>query len=171
MKARAGRTAVARVAPVVPGLVALAVALVVAAGCGSSHHPAAVITGATTTTPTTAPTVTTAVTPTTVANQLPTVPNCGGGAYKPTTLLIVCGTGTTMATGVTWRSWGPATATGTGTVHLQVHGQATTSAANLALDRVVAGPVGPQFTRLTVTWTGGSPDGRPQDVYPLQVQG
>jgi hypothetical protein len=154
----------------VPGLVALAVALLAIAGCGSSHHPAAVITGTTTTTPRT-PGVTTAVTPTTVAHQVATVPNCGGGAYKPATLLIVCGTGTTMATGVTWRSWGPATATGTGTVHLQVHGQAIASAANLALDRVVVGAVGPQFTRLTVTWTGGSPDGRPQDVYPLQVQG
>jgi hypothetical protein len=115
--------------------------------------------------------VSTSVPSTTVAHQLPTVPDCGGGAYEPATLLIVCGSGGTVATGVTWRSWGTATATGSGTVHLQVHGQAVTAAATLLLSRVVTGSVGPQYTRLTITWTGVSPDGRPQDIYQLQVLG
>jgi hypothetical protein len=153
------------------GLVALALPVAAATGCGSSGHRAAIIVGGTTTMPSTTPTVSTPIVPTTVAHQLPTVPDCGGGAFKPATLLIVCGTGGTMATGVTWRSWGTATATGSGTVHLQVHGRAATAAATLLLSRVVAGSVGPQFTRLTITWTGMSPDGRPQDTYQLQVQG
>jgi hypothetical protein len=109
--------------------------------------------------------------PTTTAPTLPTVPNCGGGAYEPKTLLIACGSGATMATDVAWRSWQPAAASGTGTVHLQVNGHPVAAAAALMLSRVVNGPVGPQFTVLTVTWTGAAPDGNPSDTYHLQVQG
>jgi hypothetical protein len=114
---------------------------------------------------------TTSAAPTTAVGQVPTVPNCGGGAYKPQTLLIVCGSGTTTATGVSWRSWGSASASGSGTVHLQVKGQAVAAPAALLLTGVVDGPVGPQFTRLTVTWTGTPPDGNARDTYHLQVQG
>ena len=111
------------------------------------------------------------VPPTTAVDQLPTVPNCGGGAYKPETLLIVCGTGTTMATGVSWRSWAPTAASGSGTVHLQVNGQSVSAPAALLLSDVVKGPVGPQYTLLTVTWTGTRPDGNARDTYHLQVVG
>jgi hypothetical protein len=104
-------------------------------------------------------------------NLVPTVPNCGGGAYQPHTLLIVCGSGTTMATGVAWRSWESASAQGSGTVHLDINGQAVSAPAALLLSNVVNGPVGPQFTLLTVTWSGTPPDGKPQDRYHLQVQG
>jgi hypothetical protein len=99
------------------------------------------------------------------------VPNCGGGAYEPQTLLIVCGSGTTMATGVAWRSWEPARASGSGTIHLQVNGQPVSAPATLLLSEVVTGPVGPQFTVLTVTWTGKPPDGKAREIYHLQVQG
>jgi hypothetical protein len=74
-----------------------------------------------------------------------------------------------MATGVSWQSWVQSGASGSGSVHLVIDGRATIAAATLRLDEVVDGPVGPQFSRLTVTWTGTSPDGRTDDVYRLQV--
>jgi hypothetical protein len=106
-------------------------------------------------------------------SQLPTVPNCGGGAYEPKTLLIVCASGAaaTRATGVSWAAWGQSDAHGSGTVMLEVDGQATSSPATLDLGTVVTGPVGPQFTVLTVTWQGSSPDGKAQDTYHLQLGG
>jgi hypothetical protein len=54
---------------------------------------------------------------------------------------------------------------------LEVNGQATSSPATLELGTVVKGPVGPQFTVLTVTWQGSSPDGKAQDTYHLQLGG
>jgi hypothetical protein len=151
------------------GVIVLAV---IAGACGSVSGAGRSAVGAggspATAPPTTVPTPTTA---TTVAHQVPTVPNCGGGAFEPKTLLIVCGSGTTMATGVSWRSWASSGAAGSGMVHLVVAGQATVAAATLTLDEVVVGPVGPQFSRLTVTWTGASPDGRPQDAYRLEMDG
>lgn len=96
-----------------------------------------------------------------------TVPDCGAGAYRPATLLITCATGGVMATGVQWSSWGASTASGTGTVHMTVGGQAASGQADLALSDVVTGSSGPQFTVLTVTWTGRSPDGHPTDTYRL----
>jgi hypothetical protein len=100
-----------------------------------------------------------------------TVPNCGGGAYEPKTLLIVCGNGPTAvdSTATSWQSWSRSAATGTGTVHLAVAGRAVAAAGRLRLDDVVTGPVGPQFRRLTVTWIGASPDGRPSDLFALQA--
>jgi hypothetical protein len=76
-----------------------------------------------------------------------------------------------MATGVSWRSWAPEVAAGSGTVHLQVNGQPVSAPATLLLSDVVSGPVGPQFTRLTVTWTGTPPDGKARETYHLQIQG
>jgi hypothetical protein len=108
---------------------------------------------------------------TTPAGRLPTVPNCGGGAYKPQTLLIVCGSGTTMATGVSWRSWEPGLASGSGTVHLQVKGHPASAPATLQLSEVVDGPGSPQFSALTVTWTATPPDGKARETFHLQVQG
>jgi hypothetical protein len=76
-----------------------------------------------------------------------------------------------MATGVSWHSWGSSTASGSGTVQLTVNGHAASAPATLLLSDVVNGSVGPQFSRLTVTWAGTSPDGKQQDVYSLQRQG
>ena len=155
------------------GLTALAVAAVLAGatGCSSSSKPAAVASGGASTSvrPTTAPQPST---PTTL-RRLPTVPNCGGGAYQPKTLLIVCGSGSTgtMATGVSWRSWGTSTASGSGTVQMTINGHPVSAPATLLLSEVVDGAVGPQFSRLTVTWSGMPPDGKQQDVYSLQTQG
>jgi hypothetical protein len=152
-------------------MLAVATSMAAAAGCSSSTKPAAVATGSAPTsvlpnTSTRPPT-----TPTTAARQLPTVPNCGGGAYEPKTLLIVCGSGSTMATGVSWRSWGSSTAFGSGTVQLTVNGHPASAPATLLLSEVVNGPVGPQFSRLTVTWAGTAPDGKQQDVYSLPLSG
>jgi hypothetical protein len=97
-----------------------------------------------------------------------TVPDCGAGAYRPSTLLIVCTTGGAMATGIQWASWDLSGATGTGTVHLQVSGAPEEATAALRLSDVISSASnGPQFTRLTVTWTGHSPDGRASDSFHL----
>jgi hypothetical protein len=97
-----------------------------------------------------------------------TVPDCGAGAYRPSTLLIVCSTGGTMATGIQWTAWGTTAASGTGTVHLVVGGSEHAGWANLELSGVSErGNNGPQFSRLTVTWIGPSPDGHPTDSFPL----
>jgi hypothetical protein len=103
------------------------------------------------------------------AGHVPTAPNCGGGAYKPSTLLIVCGTSTTMATGVEWGSWTTTEARGNGTVHIALGGRSVSSPAALVLDHVVTSADGPQYSVLTVTWAGPSPDGRPTDTYHLSV--
>jgi hypothetical protein len=153
--------------------VSFGVTLLVAvlAACGSSRpDTAAVGTSSNTAAPTTPATVAQAGMPaTTVAHLLPTAPNCGGGAYKPATLLIVCASGdaAVMATGVTWRSWGTTAALGSGTVHVVVHGQPAARPATLSLGGVTNGPVGPQFTQLTVTWIGPSPTGALRDSYHL----
>ena len=136
-------------------LTALAVAASLVAGaaaCGSHANRRA--------TPITATTV---VPP----GHLPTVPDCGAGAYKPATLVMVCGVGTTLATGLTWSTWTTTSASGQGTVHLNVSGRPATGTANLRLDHVADRGAGPQYTVLTVTWIGASPDGRPADVYHL----
>ena len=153
------------------GVVAAVALALVAGGCGSGH-PGGVATGGSSTTLSPPSSGTGGSTPpSTASNLATTVPNCGGGAFEPKTLLIVCGSGsgTTMATGVSWKSWDHSGATGSGTVSLQVAGRATSAPATLSLSTVVAGPVGPQFTILTVTWTGSSPDGKAQDTYHLQA--
>ena len=120
----------------------------------------------------TAPTTTVAtVAPTSTTNPPSlqvTVPDCGAGAYRPTTLLITCATGGTMATGVQWTTWSSAGAKGTGTVHLQMSGQQQSGEANLELSNVSdKGTSGPQYTLLTVTWVGRSPDGHTSDSFQL----
>jgi hypothetical protein len=139
------------------------------AGCGSSAHrttTATSVTPATGAAPSsTAPAATSP--PQTSVPLTATVPNCGGGAYKPATLLIVCGSATTMATGVTWSSWTASGAEGSGTVRLVEGGTSATAPGHLALSEVVNGSVGPQFTLLTVTWIGTSPDGKATDTFRL----
>jgi hypothetical protein len=74
-----------------------------------------------------------------------------------------------MATGVEWGSWTTTTARGNGTVHLDVDGRSVASAGALVLDHVVTSADGPQYSVLTVAWSGPSPDGRPTDTYHLSV--
>jgi hypothetical protein len=92
--------------------------------------------------------------------------DCGGGAYKPATLLVVCGVGSTTVTGVSWSSWTTSAATAHGTVNLPGKPPAP---ADLTLGQVVSTGQGPQFSRLEATWTGSSPDGRKSDVYVLDT--
>jgi hypothetical protein len=140
---------------------AVAVLAVSVAACSSSARTgtaAPTTSTATQTVPTSAPIVN---------GQAPTVFDCGGGAYEPATLLVVCGIATTMVTGVKWTSWTSTAASGSGSVHLTGHAQP--APADLALSAVVSTPHGPQFSVLTVTWTGPSPDGKPSDVFDLAV--
>lgn len=154
------------------GATVLAVAVLALAGCGSG---AGTTVGGPATTPSTpavtstGPPPSTGPTQTLGPGQLPTVSDCGGGAYKPSTLLVVCGVDTTMATGVTWTAWTVTAARGTGLVHLKVAGRAVTAMARLDLSGIRGGANGPQFSHLEITWTGPSPDGHPADAYSLAV--
>ena len=47
----------------------------------------------------------------------PTVPTCVSQAAAPHHLMLACGDGNFYLDGMTWRSWGAASATGTGTAH------------------------------------------------------
>lgn len=143
----------------------LAAVAAVAAGCGGSGSG-----GVHTASPSPNRTVVTAP-PSSLPGQVPTVFDCGGGAYEPATLLVQCGlaTTTTSVTGIHWTSWTANGAEGSGTVNLagaQGHGS---GGARLQLGTVVQSGNGPQFSRLTVTWTGASPDGRPTDEFQLAV--
>ena len=152
--------------PVAIGLLVVAGGLV-AAGCssGSPPHRTTAVTAATAPVTSTAVPVTSSAAPaTTVAGQLPTVFDCGGGAYKPATLLIVCGPGAAMATNVRWTSWNGTGASGSGSVLLAGRSPAR---ADLQLSGVVGSGSGPQFSQLQVTWTGASPDGHPTDHFAL----
>ena len=94
------------------------------------------------------------------------------GGLRAGTLLIVCGSGDTPhGDRCLLAVVGQPGASGTGTVHLLVNGQAASGLATLTLADVVIGSVGPQFTRLTVTWTGTSPTGTPAVTYQLQPGG
>jgi hypothetical protein len=151
------------------GAAAAAIAVILA-GCSSHTHVAQTSSPSTTAaSPMTVPVATTAP-PTTVAGQLPTVPDCGAGAYKPATLLIKCGIATEMATDVHWTSWDANGAEGQGTVHLTVNGHPVTAPAHLILSDVVTGAEGPQFSVLEIQWIGTSPTGSPSQRVALVVQ-
>lgn len=148
------------------GPVGLAAVGLLAAACSSGGH-ARVGAGdaAGSRAPATAATISEPTSPpSTVAGQLPTVFDCGGGAYKPATLLVVCGVASTNVTDVQWSTWTVSGASGHGEVHLPGHPAAP---ADLALGKVVQTGSGPQFSQLTATWTGTSPDGHPMDVFQL----
>lgn len=138
------------------------VALAGLSGCGGTSTAVHNIT------PSTARSVVTAP-PTSLSGPVPTVFDCGGGAYEPKTLLVVCGVATTTVTDVTWTSWTASGATGSGMVNLRGSGHPASAPATLALSDVVQTGNGPQFSVLRVTWTATSPDGHPSDQFKLAV--
>ena len=140
----------------------MAASALVVAACSSGSQ--AVTAPSTLTVPAATPGSSTGPGPASGTALTPTVFDCGGGAYEPATLLIVCGVGSTMATGVKWSSWSGSAATGNGSVALAGH---PAQPATLALASVVSTANGPQFSVLTVTWTGTSPDGHPTDTFHL----
>lgn len=142
----------------------LGAALAGLSACGSSGRATAVHD----ITPSSIPTVVTAP-PTSLSGPVPTVFDCGGGAYEPKTLLVVCGVDTTTVTDVKWTSWNASGATGSGTVNLHGSRQHGSAPAALTLSDVVQTGNGRQFSLLTVTWTGRSPDGHPTDQFKLAV--
>lgn len=144
----------------VPALACVALAVT---GCSSSARTGG-STAATSASTSVPPSTAVATSATTVAGQQTTVYDCGGGAYEPATLLVVCGVNSTVVTDVHWTSWTATSATGTGNVHLPGK---SPSPASLALSDVVSSGSGPQFAQLKATWSGTSPDGHPYDVYPL----
>jgi hypothetical protein len=151
--------------PTVGAAMFLVAVMVAAVACFSTAGRPVAVTDPAVGPTSTGPSATTIV----ATGHLPTVPNCGGGAFEPETLLIVCGVSSAMATGVSWAYWSPTSATGTGKVHLSVGGRPVEAPARLSLAQVRTGSTGPQYSQLTVTWTGPSPDGHRQDVYRLAV--
>ena len=103
------------------------------------------------------------------AQTVPTVFNCGGGAFKPETLLVACAKEATTVTGITWTSWSSTSATGRGTVHLYVKGKLVNAGAKLTLGGVKQTANGLQFSTVSLTWTGPSPDGPPTVSLALTV--
>lgn len=152
------------VAPLTGSLGVVLVSVLGLAGCSSSGRPVA-----TKPRPVAAASPAPSSTATTQPARMTTVFNCGGGAFQPSTLFVVCGDGTTNITGARWVSWTPAGATGTGTVNLVSGGHTATGTAKLQLGQVDQTPSGPQFSELTVTWTGSSPDGHAVDRFHLAV--
>lgn len=104
---------------------------------------------------------------------VPTVFDCGGGAYEPVTLLITCANAakdaTTTVTGIAWSSWSATSASGRGTVHLVVAGKPISAEADLTLGGVKETSNGLQFSTIELTWIGTSPDGNPTQQLPLAV--
>lgn len=137
-------------------------ALMGTACSGGGHHPVGVSGSSTTAVHSTVPGATSSTS--TGTNQLPTAFDCGGGAYEPAALIVVCGVGSTMATSVHWTAWSATGAAGTGLLAVPGH---PPEPASLALSGVVATGSGPQFSRLQATWTGPSPDGRATEVFSL----
>ena len=136
--------------------------------CGSSSSKAGT-SPATALNPSPATVVTVPPTTVTGGGVVPTVFNCGGGAFEPATLLVTCGdvatSDVTTVMGAKWASWAAAGATGTGTVSARVDGHKVQGPASVTLGSVVTTENGPQFSSLLVTWTGSSPDGHPTDRF------
>ena len=110
--------------------------------------------------------------PSSASNIQPTVPDCGRNAYRPSVLHIECGSAGPTATGIHWDSWQPSRAAGIGLVQMQVGGQQRSSRADLVLSYPVNDGAGrPEFTQLTVSWLGASPDGRRADTFQLATGG
>ncbi len=141
----------------------LGVAVAALSGCGGSSS-----TSVRSISPSTTKTIVTAP-PSSLAAPVPTVFDCGGGAYEPKTLLVVCGVATTTVIDVRWTSWNASGAAGSGTVNLNSSGLHGSAPADLALSDVVQTGNGPQFSVLQVTWTGTSPDGHSSDRFKLAV--
>lgn len=147
------------------GASALVAAAAVLGGCGGSGGSR---TAVSTVSPSVSQTVVTAP-PTSLSQLVPTVFDCGGGAYEPKTLIVVCGVATTTVTGISWTSWTAGGASGSGTVNLAGSAGHGSGAADLALAEVVQTGNGPQFSQLKVTWTATPPDGHPTDTFKLDV--
>lgn len=86
--------------------------------------------------------------------QDPGISLCGRApTQRPVSLAVVCGSGSTTLTNVTWSEWNAESAAGSGIYTL---GGKDVPAA-VVLSGVITTPAGPQFTRLAVTPQGGQP--------------
>lgn len=96
-----------------------------------------------------------------VAAPLPAVASCAGPrtppVLRPTTIYVGCATGDETVTGITWGSWAPSGASGTGTVNLP-SGRYPGSQVSLSSPVEMDGSL--VFGEFTVTLPSGSA-GRP----------
>jgi hypothetical protein len=144
------------------------VAVLAAGGCGpAASHPS--------TTPVARVTTPTAPSSATTMGQPPLVDNCGGGAFKPTTIYVICGQAKLTATKIQWSSWTAEQARGTATMSVIVcrpscsQGHEELLPAELTLTDPRPTSRGPEFTRAIIAWSATSPDGNPVDTYPLKI--
>jgi hypothetical protein len=147
-------------------------------GSGPSAAPIATTAPAPTGTAVPATVVTTPVPSTTTSvgtGQPVIVDDCGGGAYKPTTLFIICGQAKLTATEIKWSSWTAEQAEGTAIMSVIVcqpscsQGHEELLAAKLTLTNPKPSSRGLEFSSVTIAWSSTSPDGRPVDTYPLRT--
>lgn len=152
---------------------ALAVSAAVAlGGCGSS--PSSTAKSASTNPPPATGVVPSSPGSTTTSpGRPPLVSDCGGSAYEPTTLYVTCGQAKLTATEIHWVSWSRSQAQGSAVMSVlacqpscaQGHEQLIRAHLSLMAPKPTAH--GPEFSSLTITWSGPSPDGKPVETYPL----
>lgn len=93
------------------------------------------------------------------------VADCSSAKVRPTTITVACGDGGAWVQGMTWTSWGPATATGSGQFYQNTcqpncaEGKPASYPARVTLSGVENDPAGAYFSHLTVTWEGSAPPG------------
>lgn len=94
------------------------------------------------------------------------------GLYEPETIQLTCGDGTIVANGLTWSQWGSTTATAHGTVNEVscvpdcADGKDIAYQVDVTLSEPVKAEDGKEyFVRVTLTFTGDSPDGSSTQIF------
>jgi hypothetical protein len=101
------------------------------------------------------------------------IDNCANaGRVEPATIQLTCGSGTTVADGLSWNQWSSGIATGHGVINEVscvpncAKGKDIAYKVALALSQPVRAHSGARyFTRITVTYLGNSPTGNQTVVY------
>ena len=88
----------------------------------------------------------------------------GKKTVKPKEIVLACGDGNTYVYKITWKSWGPNGARGTGTLSWNTclpqtcaDGIVEEYKVNIRLGRVASGPGVDAFSRMTLTFPDGGP--------------
>jgi hypothetical protein len=91
-------------------------------------------------------------------------PSCGKPTYKPAQIVVTCGDANTVVQGISWKSYGEKSASGTGTAAVNgcdpncAAGKFEKFPATVALAKPKdCGKGVTQFTRLVMTYTGAKP--------------
>jgi hypothetical protein len=146
--------------------IAVLALVLVAAACGT-HDTTPRATGipSTTAPPTTLP-------PVSFEPEAKVLADCRTLQARPEEIIGACADAGLIVDGLTWDTWAAASATGAGTVHVNLcdpncaEGNVLDVPARVELDQPVQGT----FSELVVTWEGDPPFGRPTDTYALPTE-